>query len=77
VRINTGKRNIKSDAIDTQQPDSKQELGSQLGYFENVQNGPKQNDLAAKNALTGMETLKTSTCRQQPPDPVFYQLHPP
>ena len=57
--INTGQRYIKSDTIYTQQPDGKQKLGSQLGYFEDVQDGPKQNNLAAKNALIGMEHVQT------------------
>lgn len=60
MRINTGQRYIKSDTIDAQQPDGKQKLRSQLGYFEDVQDGPKQNNLAAKMPSFGTEHLQTS-----------------
>ena len=73
--INTGQWYIKSDTIYAQQPDGKQKLGSQLGYFEDVQDGPKQNNLAAKNALIGTEHLQTFCLgKKEPTSRLFYPL---
>jgi hypothetical protein len=77
MRINSGKWNIKSNPINAQQPDGKQELGSQLGYFEDVQNGPKQNDLAAKHARRGIGNLHTALIPAKSRQTIYFNRRKP